>query len=385
MKKLLGVLVVLVLLGLGVYFYMTAQYGPYGKGGIVELPKGSSVEQIARTLEEKDIIRNAWSFKLLVKFKKVQSKLQAGEYEFEPEMTTQEVLDKIVRGERLVYKLLIPEGYNFTQIAAAIEKAGIAPAAEVKKYFRDPAMLAQLGFPADSLEGYLYPATYDYERSTKLEALLGQMIKSFKQNFDTSLREAAMQRGLTVPQVVTLASIIEKETGLASERPLISSVFHNRLNIGMPLQTDPTVIYGLPNFDGNLRKQDLQNPHPYNTYVHVGLPPGPIASPGKASLKAAVEPATTNYLFFVSKKDNSHAFSSTLAEHEAMVKRYQLGQVPETMPVPEPTASKPVEPRPVKPEPQKPSEPFPAPSPYKPIMKPSPWPGAKLPQNTDAN
>lgn len=324
---------VLIVLATGIYFFFRVQWGPYGPGGIVYIPKGYSVQQIAGELVQAKILRNTWSFRILVRWRQVGAKLQAGEYEFPPQVTTAEVIDKLVRGDRLVRRFTIPEGANFNQIAQIVGETGIATPAEFKAAFRDPLYLAKLGFPALSLEGYLFPATYDYDRSTQLKDLLGQMIQAFQKSLDPELKARAAQGGWTIPQLVTLASIIEKETGQAAERPLIASVFHNRLKIGMPLQSDPTIIYGLKNFDGNIRRGDIRNPHPYNTYVHVGLPPGPIASPGKESIRAVLYPATSDYLFFVSKGDGSHQFSETLAEHNAAVRKYQLAMKNKEVPV----------------------------------------------------
>ena len=375
-------LLVLLLVTAGLYLYISIQLGPYGKGANVYIPKGSSVKQTAELLEQNGVIRSAWPFRALARWRGVQAKLKYGEYQFEAAMTSREVLDKIVRGDRVVRRLVVPEGYNFQQIAALIEKAGIAPQAEVMKYFRDPAMLGTLGFPAVSLEGYLFPAGYEYDRETKVEALLNQMLQKFQDSVRGPLADRAKQSGWTIPQMVTLASIIEKETAQPAERPLISSVFQNRLRIGMPLQTDPTVIYGLPNFDGNIRRDDLRNPHAYNTYVHVGLPPGPIASPGLASLQAALNPSPSNYLFFVAKGDGTHVFSATLDEHNAAVARYQLGQAAAgTKPLTAPAAGSETRPSPPAPAPimkpvPMPRAPVPAPSPAptRPLMKPVPMP-----------
>jgi len=343
-RPILLVLLILIVLGLAGYLYLNFLRQPYGAGGIVLIPKGSSVGQIAKILKDKDLIRSARFFSLNARFKDVGGKLQAGEYEIKAGMTPDEILQKLVKGDRIVRKLVIPEGFTFQQIAKAIQSAGIAPTSEVITQFRNPELLARLGFPADSLEGFLFPATYEYDSATQVEALLAKMIDTFLINFDQPLKDKAVQGGWTIPQVVTLASIIERETGQAAERPVIAAVFQNRLQIGMPLQSDPTVIYGLKNFDGNIRKADLSNPHPWNTYVHVGLPPSPIASPGKAALTAALNPAPTGYLFFVGKGDGTHAFSSTVEEHNALVARYQLGQE-NRKPTPSPT---PVDPRPVR-------------------------------------
>ncbi|HEX5033690.1 MAG TPA: endolytic transglycosylase MltG [bacterium] len=369
MKTLLKIILLLAILGMAGYLYLAMQWGPYGRGGSVYLPRGSSLSQIATLLEQEKLIRSAWSFKLLARWKGQANQLKAGEYVFAEGPSAAEVLDKIVRGDRLIRKITVPEGYSFAQIAALIEQAGIAPRTEVMKHFRDPSLLAELGFAAPSLEGYLFPATYEYDRQTKVPDLLKEMIAHFKRS-TANLAARASAAGWTWPQLVTLASLIEKETGQAAERPLISSVFQNRLRIGMPLQTDPSVIYGLANFDGNLRREDLRNPHPYNTYVHIGLPPGPIASPGLASLEAVLAPAASNYLFFVSKGDGTHFFSSTLDEHNAAVAKYQLGKTPETAPSP-PAAPKP--------------KPAPTPSASRPADKAVPMPGAPLPQAPGAN
>ena len=326
MKSILKILLILIILGLGAYLYLTIQWGPYGKGGVVYLPKGSSVSKIAQNLTKAGVIRNPWSFKLLVRLEGVEKELQAGEYEFPPELSTRAVIAKIRRGERRTYKLIIPEGYNYSQIAQRIAKTGLATEAEVLAAFQDPKYLSLLDFPTPSLEGYVFPSTYVYDRGTTLDALLKQMIRNYKKSLGPDLIQRAQQAGWTLPQLTTLASIIEKETGQASERPLIASVFHNRLKIGMPLQSDPTIIYGLKNFDGNIRKKDIKEPHLYNTYVHVGLPPGPIASPGKESLRAVMYPAESDYLFFVSKGDGTHQFSKTLAEHNEAVRNFQLGK-----------------------------------------------------------
>lgn len=376
MKTLFKILVILVVLAMAGYLYLAMQWGPYGRGGTVYIPRGSSLSQIAGLLEQSQLVRSGWSFKLLARWKGQASSLKAGEYLFAEGPSAAQVLDKIARGDRLVRKITIPEGYNFAQIAALIEQAGIAPRTEVMKSFRDPNLLAELGFAAPSLEGYLFPATYEYDRQTKAPDLLKEMIDHFKRS-TANLSARATASGWTLPQIVTLASLIEKETGQANERPLISSVFQNRLRIGMPLQTDPSVIYGLANFDGNLRRDDLRNPHPYNTYVHVGLPPGPIASPGLASLEAVLAPASSNYLFFVAKGDGTHFFSATLDEHNAAVARYQLGKGPK--PESAPTAPAPSAAPPAK-------APAPAaPSANKPVDKAAPMPGAPLPQAPSAN
>lgn len=328
MKKFFALLVLTLLILGGAYLYLRIQWGPHGPGAVVYIPKGSSSAQIAQTLSQEGVVASPWSFEILVRLEKAERELKPGEYEFPPGVTAEEVLSKLRRGERLVRYLVIPEGYAFRQIAAAIAKAGIATESEVWAAFQDPRYLGRLGFPAQSLEGYLFPSTYEYDSRTTLEEILNQMVRTFREQFDPGLRDRAREAGWTLPQVVTLASVIEKETGVKGERPLIASVFENRLKIGMPLQSDPTIIYGLKDFDGNIRSADIRNPHPYNTYVHVGLPPTPIASPGKESLKAVLYPAQTDYLFFVAKGDGTHEFSATLEAHQRAVERYQLNPSP---------------------------------------------------------
>ena len=183
-----------------------------------------------------------------------------------------------------------------------------------------------MGIPGKTVEGYLFPETYFFQKQASAEKIIRAMIGRFKSVFTKEWKNRAQELGFSVHEIVTLASIIEKETGVAKERSIISSVFHNRLEKGIRLASDPTVIYGIENFDGNLTRQDLRTRTPYNTYTNYGLPPGPIANPGKAALEAALYPADTPYLYFVAKPDNTHHFSTTLAEHNRAVRKYQLNQ-----------------------------------------------------------
>ncbi|MDX1387074.1 MAG: endolytic transglycosylase MltG [bacterium] len=324
MKKIFILIVFLILGVLAGYLFLHQQWSPYGKGGIVYIPKGDSLGQIAQRLSEAEIIRNPWSFKVLVKLKGVSRNLQAGEYEFKPNISSEAIIAKLIRGERLVHRFTIPEGYNFQQIAKVLAGTGIASEAQILQAFRDPKYLGSLGFPSPSLEGYLFPSTYEYNRGTTLDEVLSMMIGSFKKQFTPEMKARMESMGWTLPQVTTLASIIEKETSQPEERALIASVFHNRLRQGMLLQSDPTIIYGLEDYRGDIRRKDIRNPHRYNTYVHPGLPPGPIASPGRESLEAVLFPADSEYLYFVSKGNGFHHFSKTLAEHNAAVQKYQL-------------------------------------------------------------
>jgi UPF0755 protein len=223
----------------------------------------------------------------------------------------------------VLHRLTVPEGLTVVQIADVIERAGLGAAPEVVARANDPAHARALGVAASGLEGYLFPDTYLFPRTVTVDGILAAMVARFRTVFTPEWERRAAELGLTTHQAVTLASIIEKETGDPAERPLIGSVFHNRLKRGMRLETDPTVIYGIKDFDGNLTRRHLETPTPYNTYIIKGLPPGPIANPGRESLQAALFPADSPYLFFVSRNNGTHQFSATLADHSQAVRRFQ--------------------------------------------------------------
>jgi UPF0755 protein len=236
------------------------------------------------------------------------------------------ILDILVSGKVYLYHLTVPEGFNLSQIAAAVEKTGLCKSSDFLSKSKDPALLQALGIKADSLEGYLFPDTYFFPAGTSCEKILRTMGDHFVARFSDEWQKQAADLGFSVHQIVTLASIIEKETGNPDERPLIASVFHNRIKKGMRLESDPTVIYGIKDFDGNITRKHLADHTPYNTYKIKGLPPGPIASPGLLSIEAALHPASTKFLYFVSKKDGSHHFSSNIQEHIKAVRKYQLNK-----------------------------------------------------------
>lgn len=238
-------------------------------------------------------------------------------------MTPQEILERVRSGKVRTYEVVLPEGSRATEIAARFEEAGLARKDEFLAAVFDPAFARSLGIEAESLEGYLYPETYRVARNLSARALARMLVDQFFAVWRT-VEPAARASGLTQHQIVTLASIVEKETAAPDERPLIAAVFLNRLDRRMRLETDPTVIYGIADFDGNLRKKHLlDDTNPYNTYRIPGLPPGPIASPGADALRAVVEPAETEYLFFVSRNDGTHVFSRTYREHVDAVNHYQ--------------------------------------------------------------
>ncbi len=292
---------------------------------ITVLP-GQSLTTIAEHLEKEQIISSKLYFSIYAKLKKAGKKIQAGEYLLSASKTPEEVLDIFIKGKVKLYRLTIPEGLNIREIAVLVEKENFCD----QKIFIDLcynlSLIKKLGVQAASLEGYLFPDTYFFSKQNTCEDIITTMIKHFQSVFTEDRRQRSKELGFSVHEILTLASIIEKETGDASERPLISSVFHNRLKKNMRLESDPTVIYGIKDFDGNIKKIHLQTITPYNTYQITGLPPGPIANPGSLSLQAALHPAKSRYLYFVSKKDTTHYFSETYEEHNKAVRQYQLNK-----------------------------------------------------------
>jgi len=288
------------------------------------IPQGATVKEIAQLLHEKGVIKSAKAFEMFVRLAGREREIKAGIYEFDLPMYPSELLDKLVGGELKLRRVTIPEGLTIRDVDALLSSQGVIAKGEFEGYCYDPDVVGRYGIEAKSLEGFLFPDTYLVAYDVSVEGLADAMTERFWEVFSPNLRRDAEERGMSVLEAVTLASMIEKETALSHERPLISAVFHNRLRKGMKLQCDPTVIYGLEDFDGNLTKDDLNNPHPYNTYVHSGLPPGPICNPGRASLVAAVRPADVDYLYFVAKQDGTHHFSSVYSEHYKAVLKYQI-------------------------------------------------------------
>lgn len=289
----------------------------------VLIRSGQHFSSVAEYLFRTEIIRSPLKFRLLARLQGADRRLKAGEYGLRASMTPQEILAVLERGLVKLYRLTVPEGWTLRQIAEAAEKTGLGTAAEFIAAAGNAAAARRHGIEADSFEGYLFPDTYLFPREVSAETMVAVMHARFRNVFTSEWARRAAELGFSVHDTVTLASIIEKETGDPAERPLISSVFHNRLKRGMRLETDPTVIYGIEGFDGNLTRRHLSTPTAYNTYIIRGLPPGPIASPGRASLHAALYPVSTDYLFFVSRNDGTHAFSTTLDDHNRAVRRYQ--------------------------------------------------------------
>ena len=238
-------------------------------------------------------------------------------------MTPAEILSTLRNGHVLLHSLTIPEGLTIVQIADLAAQDVITDRVEFIRLAKDREFVESLEIKAETLEGYLYPDTYKFPRAVKAREVLVTMVEQLRQEVGPDLHARMQELKMTMHEVLTLASVIEKETGSGGERPEISAVFHNRLKKHIPLQSDPTVIYGLPAFDGNLHKKDLSSPSPYNTYRVQGLPPGPIANPGIQAIRATLYPSNSQFLYFVSRNDGTHQFSATLIEHNKAVEKYQ--------------------------------------------------------------
>lgn len=287
------------------------------------IPEGSGLRQVAARLQQLGILRHPRLFAAWARYTGGDRGIRSGTYRLRESVTPIQLLELLQRGPALDHIwVTIPEGYAAAQIAALLETKGLGGVDVFSCAMRDPGLLLDLDLPMSGTEGYLFPDTYAFTRTTSAEAVIRTLVGRFRrESADLAARREAA--GISEQEMVVLASVIEKETGLAEERPLISAVFHNRLRLGMPLQSDPTVIYGLTDFDGNLTREHLADLSPYNTYVHKGLPPGPIANPGRASLEAAIEPARSDALYFVSRGDGSHQFSRSLIEHNRAVHQFQ--------------------------------------------------------------
>jgi UPF0755 protein len=310
-------------LGLRQWLFQRWPVTPPGVQRVAVVP-GSSLPQIATQLEQAGVISDAARFAKLARWRDVAQKLKAGEYEFAKAATPGEILDRLVAGDVIKIRITIPEGFTLQEIAVRVAAAGIGTPQQFLKAATDLARVGRLGVPGGHLEGYLFPETYTVTTTTSPVEVVRAMVAQLERQLTPELLAAARARGLDRHGLLTLASIVQKEAGTDEEMPLIAGVFHNRLRKGMRLQADPTVIYGVENFDGNLTRRHLLTPTPYNTYTQSGLPPGPIASPGMAALRAAAFPAETSALYFVARGDGRHEFSATLEAHNRAVRQYQL-------------------------------------------------------------
>jgi UPF0755 protein len=321
---------ILAFLGLLKYSVLFLPASDESREVVVSIPEGASPTRIGELLEQGGAIKSAQAFVWTLRARNRLSKspiiLKAGEMALDPSHSVWRIIDSLARGTYKLYPFTVPEGRNIYEIAQMVETNEFGTAYEFLELCRDKSFIRSLGLNVDSLEGYLFPETYNFPKGTTLRGIIKDMTTEYRKVW-RKYETQALEKGLTEHEVITLASIVEKETGQARERPLIAGVFFNRLARGMRLQTDPTVIYGLmPGFNGNLTRRDLERPTPYNTYVINGLPPGPIANPGEAAIQAVIRPDILQpYLYFVSKNDGSHHFSKTLEEHNRMVNRYQRG------------------------------------------------------------
>ena len=309
---------------------------------MMAVPPGSSVRDVGVQLYGMGLVRHPAVFQALVVVRGDQGRLRAGEYAIPGGLDLGQIVDKLVRGDVVRQVVTFPEGTSLEDMARIVAGQGMAPDAFLAAA-RDPGPIRELDPEAPDLEGYVFPDTYDVSRTPGAPAaLVARAVRRFREVIGPDL--PAVKAGtLTLRQVVTLASLVELETARPEERPRVAAVFRNRLAKRMLLQTDPTVIYALRKagkYDGNIRKEDLEIDSPYNTYRYAGLPPGPIASPGRASLQAVVHPAAVPDLYFVSRNDGSHEFSRTLAEHQRWVNLYQRRRgAPPPSPGPTPGAS----------------------------------------------
>ncbi|MFZ5766517.1 MAG: endolytic transglycosylase MltG [Thermodesulfobacteriota bacterium] len=315
-----------------VWVQLYAAARPHGedeKARLVFIPSGSGFAGVKKALVEARIIDDDIRFVILARLSGAAARMQAGEYLFPPELTHRQIIAKLAAGQVHYRPLTVPEGATTYQIADLLADGFDYDRELVLKRIRDPELISSFGLAVPSLEGYLFPDTYHLTRGQSLDAVLAMMVERFERVYAEAVRRQAGKsspaNGLSRHEIVILASIVEKETALAEERPLVAAVFYNRLRDRMKLQADPTVIYGMANFAGNITREDLLTPTPYNTYTVPGLPVGPIANPGRESLTAVLAPAKSDALYFVAKNDgsNSHVFSRTLEEHNRAVHRYQ--------------------------------------------------------------
>jgi UPF0755 protein len=336
MKKTLAWLVGLLLLGVGVaavagYSVWTRIHEPFkgyeGSEQFVTIPSGAGAGEIRTRLLDARLVRDEFTLRAALRWTGSGRALKAGEYRFDREMSAVEVIDKLTAGDIYTRRITFPEGLTIAEMARLFESREFGKASDFLEASKKASLIRDLDPQAPDLEGYLFPDTYALPRGASADRLIAAMVDRFKATYTQELRDKARDQGLTTRQVLSLASLVEKETAKDEERPLVSAVYRNRLRIGMGMQADPTVVYALQKagrYDGNIRREDLSFDSPYNTYKYGGLPPGPIAAPGRAALEATLNPAAVDYLYFVSRNDGSHVFATTLDQHNANVREFQV-------------------------------------------------------------
>lgn len=295
---------------------------------VLTIPRGAGPQTVSRLLAEGGVVTDAERFALFLRVEKAAPKLRAGEFRFWTDQTPPEVLEVLLTASEVTYPITFPEGLRFTEMAPRVEAAGLGTAEEYLRLVQDADFIATLGLPVDpppqNLEGLLLAETFSFPSGSTVEDVVRAQARGFTELWTEDRRARAKALGMSIYEVAILASVVEKETGQADERPLIAGVFHNRLRIGMPLQSDPTIIYGIPNYDGNIRRSDIRKHHAWNTYTIPALPITPIASPGPAAIDAVLGPDETKALYFVAMgRSGRHYFSSSLAEHNRAVDCYQ--------------------------------------------------------------
>jgi len=327
MRRALILLVLLSIIAVGAWIAFSL-YNPYqgfaAPGIFVYIPKGSSGRTISRILADQGVVRSQWTFALLCR-EQSNRRLQAGEYYFDHPQTAFEVFDMLAAGKVFVLTVTVPEGYNTMQIADLLQEKKLVTRDDFLVAARDATPIRDLAPTAPSVEGFLFPATYQFPRHISAPRIISEMTQHFRTEWNTLTAASPPASGQTAQQIVTLASLVESETPKPDERPIVAGVFENRLRKKMALACDPTVVYALEQkgaYTGTLTSADMRVDSPYNTYRNPGLPPGPIANPGEASLRAALQPATVDFLYFVADTEGGHFFSKTFAEHIRNIARY---------------------------------------------------------------
>lgn len=310
--------------------FLEAAPSPEHEERILEIPRGAGPQRIARLLAEQGVVTDAERFALFLRFREAAPKLRAGQFRFFTDQTPEQVLQTLLEAREVTYPVTLPEGLRYVEMAPRVEAAGLGPAQRYVELAESAAFIAGLDLGIEptpaTLEGILMPETYSFPSGATVDDLVGAQVDRWKATWDERRQARAAELGFSPYELTILASVVEKESGRPDDRTMVAGVFHHRLRIGMPLQSDPTIIYGLKDFDGDIRRSDIRKPHPWNTYVIPALPPTPIAGVGVEAIDAVLWPADTKALYFVARGDGTTHFSSTLAEHNRMVDCYQRGR-----------------------------------------------------------